>query len=371
MVRLLSLVCASVALFSTTALAKKSNSVQQYTVSCEKTYIVKNGDTCSVIDKAFGLNFKKLRTWNPSINARCTNLYIDQVLCLSAPTVKSSDVNIGASSTKKSTKTSKKKSGKTTKKKSGKKSKTSKKKSKTTTVMTMSSSKPECTSDDDCSGIRCCNLFTNKCVLDPQGTICDIKPTTTIIKTTVSAHKTVTKKVTATNTAPATTTTASSAGLSGLTVQISSSADFCLFLPSSPGNKDENNGKVDTDAIADSEKSAISYCVKPNINAPGAGVFPSGFIKHARYQTNSAAGFVQVRGTLDIAAFDLSSKDEGGQYDNHGSGSPPKSTCAGYPYYVSLVEPSTADFCIRCCESYSDCNAGRSAYGCDRVVPEL
>lgn len=193
----------------------------------------------------------------------------------------------------------------------------------------------------------CCNLFTNKCVLDPEGTICDIKPTTTVIKTTVKGTKTITTKVTTKNTTPATPTATTTPGLSGLTVQISSSADFCLFLPPSPGNKDANGGKVDKDAIADSEKNAVSFCTKPNINAPGAGIFPTGFIKKARYQTNTAAGFVQVRGTLDISAYDLSSKDDGGQYDNHGKGSPPKSACAGYPYYVSLIEPSSADFCIR------------------------
>ena len=47
MVRVLSIVCAAVALFSTAAVAKKSDVVQQYTVSCSKTYIVKNGDTVS------------------------------------------------------------------------------------------------------------------------------------------------------------------------------------------------------------------------------------------------------------------------------------------------------------------------------------
>ncbi|KAG1446998.1 hypothetical protein G6F46_011749 [Rhizopus delemar] len=366
MVRVLSIVCAAVALFSTAAVAKKSDVVQQYTVSCSKTYIVKNGDTCSKIDKAFGLTFSKLRKWNPSINSRCTNLYIDQVLCLSAPVTKSSAVNVGHKTTK--TKTTKKSTKKKSTKKSTKKKST---KTKTTTVLTMTNTPPECRTDDDCAGIRCCNLFTNKCVLDPEGTICDIKPTTTVIKTTVKGTKTITTKVTTKNTAPAVPTATTTPGLSGLTVQISSSADFCLFLPSSPGNKDGNGGKVDKDAIADSEKNAVSFCTKPNINAPGAGIFPAGFIKKARYQTNTAAGFVQVRGTLDISAYDLSNKDDGGQYDNHGKGSPPKSTCAGYPYYVSLIEPSSADFCIRCCESYSDCNAGRSAYGCDRVVPEL
>lgn len=33
-----------------------------------------------------------------------------------------------------------------------------------------------------------------------------------------------------------------------------------------------------------------------------------------------------------------------GQYDNHGNGSPPGSVCAGYPYYVNLVEPAESKF---------------------------
>lgn len=177
-----------------------------------------------------------------------------------------------------------------------------------------------------------------------------------------------------TKTATATTKTSTATATatpSGLVVQLSSSKDFCLFLPPSPGNKAANGNKVDIDAIADSEKNAVSFCTKPNVNAPAAAAMPSGFIKSASYQTNTAAGFVQVRGTLNIASYELSSKDQGGQYDNHGAGSPPNSMCAGYPYYVSLIEPNTATFCIRCCETYSDCNAGRSAYGCDRVVPAL
>lgn len=184
-----------------------------------------------------------------------------------------------------------------------------------------------------------------------------------------------TTSITATATVSTTTktiaTTTVTAVPTGLTVQISSSKDFCLFLPSSPGNKANNGGKQDIDAIADSEKNAVAFCYTPNINAPGAGLFPSGFITKAVYQTNSAAGFVQVRGSINPAAYELSSKDQGGQYDNHGAGSPPKSTCAGYKYYVSLIEPNSGDFCIRCCSSYTDCNAGRSAYGCDRVVPAL
>lgn len=48
MVRVLSLICAAVTLFSASAVAK-SNVVEQYTVSCQKTYVVKNGDTVSIM----------------------------------------------------------------------------------------------------------------------------------------------------------------------------------------------------------------------------------------------------------------------------------------------------------------------------------
>lgn len=48
MVRVLSLICAAVTLLSSTVVAKKADVVTQYTVSCKKTYIVKNGDTVSL-----------------------------------------------------------------------------------------------------------------------------------------------------------------------------------------------------------------------------------------------------------------------------------------------------------------------------------
>ncbi|CAM0139974.1 hypothetical protein VKS41_007619 [Umbelopsis sp. WA50703] len=37
-------------------------------------------------------------------------------------------------------------------------------------------STPQCKTNDDCPGVTCCNLSTNKCVKDPNGTICDIPP---------------------------------------------------------------------------------------------------------------------------------------------------------------------------------------------------
>lgn len=141
-----------------------------------------------------------------------------------------------------------------------------------------------------------------------------------------------------------------------------------MFLPSSPGGMDDNNGKVDTNAIAKSEKSAIAFCVKSNANAPGAKIFPTGFIQSSHFFHNTTANYIQVTGKFNPAKYSLSSKDEGGQYDNHGKGSPASSMCYGYKYYVNLIEPDKPDYCMRCCDTYADCNAGRSAYGCARVV---
>ncbi|KAH8549831.1 hypothetical protein BGW37DRAFT_541035 [Umbelopsis sp. PMI_123] len=50
-----------------------------------------------------------------------------------------------------------------------------------------------CKTDDDCPGVHCCNLWTSRCVLDPLGTICDIKPTTTNKKKTTTHKKSTTK----------------------------------------------------------------------------------------------------------------------------------------------------------------------------------
>jgi hypothetical protein len=152
-------------------------------------------------------------------------------------------------------------------------------------------------------------------------------------------------------------TTAKATGTPGKTVAISSSK-LCFFLPSKQGQD-----------IADSEKTAVSFC-RSSSDAPGAKVFPSGFIKTAHYKSGSGSGaWVQYTGQIDPSKYGLSSKDEGGQYDNHGGGSPPGSACAGYKYYVNLVEPAEKDFCIRCCQNSADCPTGRSTAGCQSIIP--
>jgi len=121
--------------------------------------------------------------------------------------------------------------------------------------------------------------------------------------------------------------------------------------------------------IADSEKTAVAFCNSAS-DAPGAKAFPSGFITSSHYKAGTLNGaYVQYTGTINPSSYGLSSSDEGGQYDNHGNGSPPGSVCAGYPYYVNLVEPAEKDFCIRCCNSATDCPTGKSQDGCQTIVP--
>ncbi|KAF8142415.1 hypothetical protein K438DRAFT_1470159, partial [Mycena galopus ATCC 62051] len=60
----------------------KLNSYAGQARSCSPTYTVKSGDTCSAIASAHGLTVAQLLSYNPSINAGCTNLAIAEVLCL-------------------------------------------------------------------------------------------------------------------------------------------------------------------------------------------------------------------------------------------------------------------------------------------------
>ncbi|KAG2176592.1 hypothetical protein INT44_007256 [Umbelopsis vinacea] len=391
------------------------------TVSCSTQYIVQANDKCYKIAHAYNIAASNLLKWNPQVNSACTNLYIGERLCLSAPnTVKSLVATKGSTTTKKtSTKkasTSTKKSSTTTKKASTttKKSSTSTKKSSTTTKKASTSTKKvststkksststkksststkksstttkktsttatktstihvivpttaQCASDVDCPGVYCCNLFNKQCVLDPNNNICGIQPTTKVA--TVVSGKTTTTKVAATT--AKTVVAAVPSYVPGVTVALNSKSSFCLLLPPSAGNKANNGNKQDVEAVSDSEDYAVSFCTVADINAPKARAMPAGFITSANYQTNSTAGFIQVTGSINPAAYGLSANDQGGQYDNHGSGKPAHSACAGFPYYVQMVEPNINGFCIRCCTNYQDCNASRSEYGCHRVVPPL
>ncbi|KIJ57441.1 carbohydrate-binding module family 50 protein, partial [Hydnomerulius pinastri MD-312] len=51
---------------------------------CTETYVVQSGDTCVEIADTYNITESTLLTNNPNLNAICTNLYPDEVLCVSS-----------------------------------------------------------------------------------------------------------------------------------------------------------------------------------------------------------------------------------------------------------------------------------------------
>ncbi|ORZ00837.1 hypothetical protein BCR43DRAFT_419420, partial [Syncephalastrum racemosum] len=135
-------------------------------------------------------------------------------------------------------------------------------------------------------------------------------------------------------------------------IQVKSASSFCTYLPAKPGLE-----------IGGTEGSAEPFCTDASLAGSAGHAMPSGFIKTAHFQKTST--YSQITGTINRAAYKLSASDGGGQYDNRNE----EATCNGYKYWVNLIEPDIERFCIRCCQKSSDCNLGRSEYGCERVVP--
>ncbi|KAG0045909.1 hypothetical protein BGZ83_008883 [Gryganskiella cystojenkinii] len=139
----------------------------------------------------------------------------------------------------------------------------------------------------------------------------------------------------------------------GQICQITSASNWCMMMPPKAGGD-----------ISSNEDKAIAFCTKDDAKAPGAKIFPKGFIKSAHFA--SGDGYVQITGQMDRDKYKLSAHDDGGQYDLR---APVGSACAGYNYYVNLIEPDSNIYCIRCCTEKSKCNTGKSTYGCKYVIP--
>ncbi|KAF9314320.1 hypothetical protein BG003_004326 [Podila horticola] len=142
----------------------------------------------------------------------------------------------------------------------------------------------------------------------------------------------------------------------GYIAAIASPEAFCFLLPPDP--------KSETVAVA--EDHAIAFCTQPNVpGATGAKVFPDNFIVSAHYKKNITAGWVQITGLLNPEVYGMSMTDDGGQYDVK---APDGASCAGYNSFVNLIEPSSSQYCIRCCMNSLDCNVKISERGCRRIV---
>ncbi|KAF9090350.1 hypothetical protein BGX29_011527 [Mortierella sp. GBA35] len=119
--------------------------------------------------------------------------------------------------------------------------------------------------------------------------------------------------------------------------------------------------------VAPNEGCASVYCHGPasKLGPP----MPKGYILSANYAVSPNNTYVQVTGCIDSSVWGQNPTDEGGQMDSHGW----PYSCQGWKKFVSLIEPATNTFCIRCCseDNNVDCNTSISTKGCWNVVPGL
>ncbi|KAG2211263.1 hypothetical protein INT47_006383 [Mucor saturninus] len=141
----------------------------------------------------------------------------------------------------------------------------------------------------------------------------------------------------------------------GQIAQVVDANNFCVFLPPSDS--------VDR-GIADTEWNAQAFCIGKTPKATNAGKLNSGFIQSAHYLATDK--YVQVTGKINPAKARLNATDEGGQYDIK---APKGSSCAGWKFYVNLVEPAGNTYCMRCCNDDRSCNRGISEKGCAHIIP--
>ncbi|KAJ5131410.1 uncharacterized protein N7515_007449 [Penicillium bovifimosum] len=54
------------------------------TKGCTKFHMVVDGDNCATISKEYGISRADFLTWNPDVGADCTNLWLDNYVCVEA-----------------------------------------------------------------------------------------------------------------------------------------------------------------------------------------------------------------------------------------------------------------------------------------------
>ncbi|KAF9933600.1 hypothetical protein FBU30_005039 [Linnemannia zychae] len=144
------------------------------------------------------------------------------------------------------------------------------------------------------------------------------------------------------------------AQINGQIASLDSGDNYCFFLPPMVGGD-----------IAANEDRAIAFCNKPNSRAPGAKIFPPGFVLSSHWATGP--GWVQITGQIDPAAYSLNPCDTGGQYDIK---APVGATCAGFNHFVNVIEPEIGVYGMRCCQEKADCDVSHSTYGVKRIYGE-
>ena len=141
----------------------------------------------------------------------------------------------------------------------------------------------------------------------------------------------------------------------GQIAQVVDASSFCVFLPPS-----DSTDRI----VSNTEWNANSFCIGNTPLATGAEKLPNDFIKSAHFVKTDA--YVQVTGQMDYTKANLVGTDGGGQMDIR---APMGSSCAGWKYYVNLIEPTSNTYCMRCCNDDRTCNRGISEKGCAHIIP--
>ncbi|KAG0051534.1 hypothetical protein BGZ83_003575 [Gryganskiella cystojenkinii] len=98
--------------------------------------------------------------------------------------------------------------------------------------------------------------------------------------------------------------------------------------------------------ISENEDKAIAFCTRKLMDAPGAQIFPEGFIESAHFKENKEKNWVQGTDRTTPGIFSWRKKDGGDQYDIKAQIG---AACANYRYFVNIVEPDGSIYCARCC----------------------
>ncbi|CAO3573119.1 unnamed protein product [Mortierella alpina] len=140
---------------------------------------------------------------------------------------------------------------------------------------------------------------------------------------------------------------AASVAAQGQIASLDAADNYCFFLPPMIGGD-----------IAQNEDSAIAFCNKANPKAPGAKIFPDGLVLSAHWASSDS--WVQITGQFDPAKYNLNPCDAGGQYDIR---APVGASCAGFNYFVNVIEPTDGVYGMKCCQNKEDCVVSKSTYG--------
>jgi len=68
-------------------------------MGCTQYYTIVSGDSCGAIESQFGITLSQFLTWNPEVNAQCTNILVGLAYCVAGPTSSSSSAPPASSPT--------------------------------------------------------------------------------------------------------------------------------------------------------------------------------------------------------------------------------------------------------------------------------